>query len=133
MRPIVARDLMTPDILAVEAAMTVTQTAAFLLEQDITGAPVRDADGAIIGFVSTSDLLQAMSATDAAGAAAALATPIAELMTPEVYTVDVDASVREVAQILIDGGIHRVFVEEEGNLVGTITSSDLVGLLIDGD
>lgn len=133
MRPIVARDLMTPDILAVDAGMTLTETAAFLLREEITGAPVRDAGGAIVGFVSTSDLLQALSAADATGAAEALATPVVDLMTPEVYTIDVEAPVREVAQTLIDGGIHRIFVEEDGELVGTITSSDLVGLLIDGD
>jgi CBS domain-containing protein len=129
----VARDLMTPDILAVDAQMTLAQTAAFLLEQGITGAPVRDAEHAIVGFVSTSDLLQAVAGADGPDAGGLLATPVTALMTPEVYTIDVDAPVREIAQTLIDGGIHRVFVEEEGDLVGTITSSDLVGLLIDAD
>jgi CBS domain-containing protein len=125
---------MTPDILAVEADMTLARTAAFLLEQDITGAPVRGADRAIVGFVSTSDLLRAVATTGLAGdATAVLETPITELMTPEVYTIDVDAPVRDIAQILIDGGIHRIFVEEDGELVGTISSSDLVGLLIDAD
>lgn len=135
MRPIVARDLMTPDILAVEAAMTLVETASFLLAQEITGAPVRSDDGSMVGFVSTSDLLRAVAESGGGSEAAAdvLATPVAELMTPEVYTIDVDAPVREIARILIDGGIHRVFVDEDGELVGTITSSDLVGLLIDGD
>lgn len=133
MRPIVARDLMTPDILAVDAQMTLAQTAAFLLEQGITGAPVRDAERTIVGFVSTSDLLHAVARADGPAAGGVLAIPVTALMTPEVYTIDVDAPVREIAQTLIDGGIHRVFVEEEGDLVGTITSSDLVGLLIDAD
>lgn len=131
MRPIVARDLMAPDILAVGEEMTVVQTAAFLLEHEITGAPVRAADGSFVGFVSTSDLLRAVAVGgDEAGT---LDAPVSEVMTPEIYTIDADAPVPEVARTLLDGGIHRVFVEEDGELVGAVSSSDLVGLLIDAD
>lgn len=126
---------MAPDILALDEGMTVVQTAAFLLEHEITGAPVRAGDGSFVGFVSTSDLLRAVATGGEAGAdeTEALAAPVVDFMTPEIYAIDVDAPVREIAQTLLDGGIHRVFVEDDGELVGTITSSDLVGLLIDGD
>ncbi len=134
LRPIVARDLMTPDVLSVDAGWTLTEAAAFLLDNDITGAVVRDAEGELAGVVSVSDLLAAMVEERQAAAGepvATSATTVRDVMTPEVYSVASEAPVAEIAKGLLDGGFHRLFVSDGERLVGTISVSDLLGLLMD--
>ena len=47
-------------------------------------------------------------------------------MTPMIFRVDEDAGVKEIADMLIRGGIHRVFVTEGSKLTGIITALDLL-------
>lgn len=129
---------MTPDVISVSADWTLVEAAAFLLDNDITGAVVRDAGGEPLGVVTASDLLEAVvearlpaGATAASQTGAAAASTVREVMTPEVYSVPADAPVQEIARTLLDGGLHRVFVSEGEQLVGTISVSDLLGLLVE--
>ena len=52
-------------------------------------------------------------------------------MTPEIYSVPADAPVAEIARTLLDNDLHRLFVSDGERLIGTISSSDLLGLLIE--
>ncbi len=137
LRPIVARDLMTPDVLSVAPDWALTEAAAFLLDNDITGAVVRDAEGQLLGVVTASDLLAALvesrpEATTESGAEPPVpATTVRDVMTPEVYSVSSEAPVPEIAKGLLDGGLHRLFVSDGGELIGTISVSDLLGLLME--
>ncbi len=73
MRPITAADLMNPKVLAVREDMTLRELAAYLIHHQITGAPVEDGGGRLVGVVSTVDIAEAMRAGPAdadAGAAA---------------------------------------------------------------
>ena len=56
MRPIVARDLMTTDVLTVSQEMTVSELARFLSDNEITGAPVENGGGKVVGVVSVVDI-----------------------------------------------------------------------------
>ena len=68
MRPIVAADLMTPDVLSVPETMGLGELSAFLLDHQISGVVVRDEEGQPVGVVSLTDL--AAVTADAADAAA---------------------------------------------------------------
>jgi CBS domain-containing membrane protein len=127
---------MTPDVLAVAPDWALTEAAAFLLDNDITGAVVRDAEGKLLGVVTATDLLAGLVEAEVGGseAAAGEAAPpatVREVMTPEIYSVPPEAPVAEIARGLLDGGLHRVFVADGGELVGTISVSDLLGLLVE--
>ena len=56
MRPITASDLMNPEVLTVHDDMTVRELAAFLIENEISGAPVADAEERLVGVVSLVDV-----------------------------------------------------------------------------
>ena len=56
MRPITAGDLMNPEILTVDIDMTVRELASFLVENEISGAPVRNREERIVGVVSLFDI-----------------------------------------------------------------------------
>jgi CBS domain-containing protein len=160
MRPIVASDLMTSDVLTVKADMTVAELAGFLSEQEITGAPVEDGAGRVVGVVSVVDLARADS--EEAGRRTAWEsfeadsyvhdwdqTPadgeirvrhlhdgqvtVADIMNPTVHSVESDATVAEIARKMLDLRLHRLLVVEDDRLAGIISTSDLIGLLIEDE
>jgi CBS domain-containing protein len=185
MRPITAADLMNPKVLAVRDDLTLRDLAAFLIRNQITGAPVEDAAGRMVGVVSLVDIAETVlaardgsegqaesageegsepAAEEADEAAAGEAgeegveepgrhsrlrvtsvsprgepTPegstlrrlVRDIMTPAVDSVPEDATVSEVASRMLDSQVHRLLVTREGRPVGIVTTSDLLGLLID--
>src|SRR5579864_1270052 len=169
MRPITAADLMNPKVLAVREDMTLRELAAYLIHHQITGAPVEDGGGRLVGVVSTVDIAEAMLAGTAdaeaeaeAGADAGAAEVagdtgtagnaldvldafededepylpeddvlVRDIMTPAIDSVPEDATVSEVASRMLDSHVHRLLVTHDGRPVGIITTSDLLGLLID--
>jgi CBS domain-containing protein len=148
-----ARDLMTLDVLFVHDDMTLEELAAFLTDHEISGAAVRDRDGNPVGVVSLTDL-----AGVARGGGAAVAqvaggnfydqswedvldewdavtitlpqgeTRVADIMTPTILTVEADAPVHEIARTMLDSHVHRLLVRERGELVGIVTTSDLLSV-----
>lgn len=165
MRPITAADLMSPDVLTVPEEMTVRELAGFLIDHEITGAPVVDAAGRLTGVVSVVDIADMAASVEeddegaepreegerigffarafrdvlSAGERKELdvfsgdegEVRVGEIMNPDVYSVPEDASVSEVASTLLNHHVHRVVVIEEGRVLGIITTSDLLGLLVD--
>ncbi|HEY6322759.1 MAG TPA: CBS domain-containing protein [Thermoanaerobaculia bacterium] len=168
MRPITAADLMNPKVLAVREDMTLRELAAYLIHHQITGAPVEDGGGRLVGVVSTVDIAEAMlagpaDAGDGAAAGADLGSVpgdaeveagaagseeeeeeeedepylpeddvlVRDIMTPAIDSVSEDATVSEVASRMLDSHVHRLLVTRDGRPVGIVTTSDLLGLLID--
>ena len=161
MRPIVAADLMTPDVLSVPEGMGLAELSAFLLDHEISGAVVRDGNGQPVGVVSLTDLA-AVTADTADGVevpatqegsafyhhagdpeidpsglegvgSAGEGLTAADIMTPQIYSVAIDATVSEIARTLLDEHLHRLLVFDETELVGIVSASDLLGLLIEED
>ena len=119
-----------------------------------SGAPVVDGKGALIGVVSLNDIARGstLSASRSPEAHAfyshglerAVAreetarfrvddspTTVRQIMTPMIFSVDASAPVQEVADTMIRGHIHRLFVMERGNMVGVISALDLLSLVRD--
>jgi CBS domain-containing protein len=141
---------MNPEVLRVRTDMTLRDAASFLLDREISGAPVEDESGSIVGVISLSDI-----AAVVAGRGAARPTPESEpagdpldetlvgdfeteserLLTRDVMTVGVEsvpehASVQEVAEKLLKGHVHRLLVTRGAEVVGILSTSDLLGLLL---
>jgi CBS domain-containing protein len=155
MRPITAADLMNPKVLAVRDDLTLRELAAFLLRNQITGAPVEDAGGRLVGVVSTVDIAEAVLAgrggeeekddeeeddeqEEELGGLELGELRLAgddllvrDIMTPSIHSVPEDATVSQVASRMLDSHVHRLLVTREGRPVGIITTSDLLGLLVD--
>ena len=147
MRPITAADVMNPNVLTVQADMTVEELASFLVENEISGAPVEDNAGRLVGVVSVTDLAQTV-ASDRPGPDFFVrewgSTPnreelrfeegtelrVRDIMTSAIYSVTEDTLVSEVAETLIGSHIHRLLVTNGERVVGIVTTSDLLGLLV---
>ncbi len=160
MRPIVASDLMTTDVLTVKTDMSVSELAGFLSDHEITGAPVEDDDGRVVGVVSVVDVARAESkeadahtAWESVDADSYIhdwdRTPadgeirvrhlrddevtVEDIMNPTVHSVETETRVQEIARKMLNLRLHRLLVVEDGRLVGILSTSDLIGLLIEGD
>lgn len=155
MRPITAADVMNPNVLVVQEDLTVEELASFLVENEISGAPVVDPEGRLVGVVSVTDLARSVAeGTDTAdrpnpdffvsewggtlrrdqveglrfGQGGEMR--VRDIMTPAVCSVDAETPVPEVAETLINSHIHRLLVTSGERVVGIVTSSDLLGLLV---
>ena len=156
MRPITAGDVMNPNILTVPEDMTVEELANFLIENEISGAPVEDPAGRLVGVVSVTDL--ALSVAKGTDLASDQSNPdffvrewgetlsrddieelrfggenelrVRDIMTPAVYSVDQETPIPELAEALINSHIHRLLVTSGEKVVGIVTTSDLLGLLV---
>ncbi|MBI3081344.1 MAG: CBS domain-containing protein, partial [Gemmatimonadetes bacterium] len=53
-------------------------------------------------------------------------TTVKEIMTPRPFTITPETEVKEAAQQMLYLEVHRLFVEDEGRLVGVISQSDIV-------
>jgi CBS domain-containing protein len=140
----VARDVMTADVVTVSAETAVPEIAALLLEHRISAVPVVDAKGGLLGIVSEGDLMrrpeagtevrrrswwlrlfsdQADLARDFVKTHGLRAT---DVMTREVVTVGDDTPLAAIAQILEERRIKRVPVVRGERLVGIVSRADLL-------
>lgn len=156
MRPISATDLMNPEVITVRDDMTLPELARFLVDNEITGAPVVDGSGCLVGVVSLVDLAGAASGERrlvaersdpdffSRGSEGRLRQAelerlgrefeelrVADIMTPEVYAVEEDTPVSEIATRMLRDHLHRLLVMRQGKALGIISTSDLLGLLVD--
>jgi CBS domain-containing protein len=144
-----AIDVMTTDVITVGPDMTVRALATLPAERGISGAPVTDASGQLVGIVSEEDLLQRAEIgtvrrhrarrrswwlDDFASQAArdyikSHAQRVKDIMTSDVVTVNEDTDLAEVAALLEAKRVKRVPVMRDGKIVGIISRANLVRAL----
>ena len=142
------KDVMTRDVLTVRADASLKDAAALVAERGISGVPVCDADGQVVGVLSEADLLvkqggprhtsgglfawlvDTASAPDLAKLRAHTA---GEAMTSPAITIGAETPVAEAARTMVDEGVNRLPVVENGVLVGIVTRADLVRLFTRSD
>lgn len=138
-----AKDVMTTNVISVTEDATVSEIANLLLEKRISGVPVLDADGMLIGLVSEGDLIRRaefgtdqrrswwlnLLTAESEKAREYIKTHgkyAREIMTTEVATVSEDATLAEIATILEEKRIKRVPVVRENRVVGIVSRSNLL-------
>jgi CBS domain-containing protein len=119
-----AKDLLHPHVVCVTKDMAVHAVAQLLRDEAITGAPVVDDQGQVVGIISQSDLVS-QDLTRPADVGPAVTAK--EIMTPGVVTVEEDTPIPAVALHMAQQGIHRVIVvDKQGQLRGIVTSMDVL-------
>jgi CBS domain-containing protein len=122
-------DLMKTSLKTIGPEDTVADAVVTLAEDHVSGLPVVDPRNRLIGVISTTDVLQLLAeANEPEDRGRVLdQTLVREIMTARPVTVDPDSDVHEAARQMLYGEIHRLFVEYDGELVGLISQSDIVG------
>ena len=151
--PLLAREIMTPNIKAVPQSWTMDRLARFLTKNEIAGSPVTDDSGNIIGIVTLKDITEfrwnasrpeteAQLTEDEAREARRLRMVIYEgmgklpvevrdIMTPILLSVDEVTPVREIAKTMMAEHLHRIFVTLDGKITGIITTYDFLKIIAD--
>ena len=124
-RNLTAKDVMTESVVTIRDDSTLEEAAALLTANEISGAPVLDAAGSLLGVVSLTDVARQVG--DAGGSAEPLT--VRQIMTPVADTVPEDASVPLMARIMVVNHYHRLVVTRQQKPVGIVSSMDLLDLI----
>jgi len=141
-----AKDIMTRDVVFIEAGMRITDVAKLLLERHINGAPVVDEKGRLVGIICQSDLIAQQKKIPVPSVFNLLDTfiPItspgkiekeirkisavnaSEAMTPNPVTVEPETGIEEIAALMVNKGFHTIPVVDKGKVVGIIGKEDIL-------
>ncbi len=142
-----ASEIMSRKVVTVHPDMPVREIAELMTNNRISGVPVVDADGKLVGILSESDLLHrtetgterhrkwwlrmfADSGSLAREYAKSHGFTASDIMSTALVTVDANVELGRVAELLERRKLKRLPVVSEGRLVGIITRSDLVRALV---
>ena len=142
-----ASDVMAKNVVTAKPTTTVREIAELMVKNRISGVPVVDDGGKLVGILSETDLLhRAETGTEkrrkwwlgafvdsdrlAREYAAAHAHAAADIMTRTVTTAEADMDLGDVADLLERKKLKRVPVMSGGKLVGMLTRGDLVRALL---
>lgn len=115
-----ARQLMTAQVATASQDTTLAEAAQELASIMISGLPVVDGSGQVVGIVTESDVLNALLRSISSD------TPIQTIMTRSVVTVDEFASADSVIRLLRLKQLHHLPVTRRGGVVGLITPQDVI-------
>ncbi|HVW39208.1 MAG TPA: CBS domain-containing protein [Pirellulales bacterium] len=115
-----ASDVMTTNVTTIAPDATVDEAIGVLLDNQISGLPVVDARGMLVGMISEFQLLETVFDPQIRNES------VRGFMTRDVIAVDDGALLADVASLFIMHRIRRVPVLRDGQLVGLITRRDLL-------
>lgn len=146
-----AKDIMTRQVLMAYEGWSIKRLSEFLIKNSISGAPVIASDHSLVGVVTTSDILAFENKTtqekglllekvyaefvgrtyDDATMNAMMShadenCTVNQIMNDAVIQVDQDASFQEVAYIMLQHGIRRIFVSQQGVITGVISTHNIL-------
>ena len=141
-----ARDVMTSPVISVEPDVAVLQAVRIMLQRRVSGLPVIDREGRLVGIVTEGDFLRrAETGTQrrrprwleflagpgrlAQDYARSHARKVGEVMTPDPVTVDEDAALDEIVRLMEKRQIKRIPVVRGTNIVGIVSRANLLHAL----
>ena len=119
----IAREIMTRNVYTISPEASVQEVAQLLSRKSISGVPVIDKDGKIIGIVTEADII---------GKVNRVGMCVADIMSPEIIFVTEETRVGEIAMLLVERNIKRVPVMRDGTLVGIVCRADIVHAVAQG-
>ena len=145
-----ARDIMTREVMTVTPDTDITQATRILLEHRINGLPVVDAKQRLVGIVCQSDMIAQQKRIPLPSLFTLLdgyitltsakqfekevqkiaATRVEQAMTAKPVTVGPDASLEEIASLMVEKNLHTLPVVDKGRLVGIIGKEDMLRTLM---
>lgn len=151
---VLAKDIMTPHVKSVPEDWSMDQLARFLTDHEITGSPVTDPQGDIVGIVTLKDIAEFRWSSDRKPDAWAklskaeqeevrrlrmaileemtrVPVEVRDIMTPQVFSVDEETPVRDIAEIMMKEHVHRIFVTRNRKITGIVTTYDMMKLISD--
>jgi CBS domain-containing protein len=151
MADLTAKEIMTEKVITTKKDSSIEELSELLVNNKISGVPVLDENGTLVGIVSEGDiivqnsdlhfpryfkLLDAIIYLESLNKFKAslqkhLATKVEDIMTTKVQTVSEDTPINEIADMMLDSRVNRLPVMDKNNkLVGIITRADIVKSIV---
>lgn len=147
-----ALDIMTRDVITVTPHTSARELAALLLDKKISGAPVVDEAGKVLGVVTESDLIFQNKKVHLPTAVAILdaffflespnkmekelkkmaGTKVGDICSQQLISVSPDTELEELATLMAEKKIHTLPVMDGDELVGVIGKSDIIRTIARG-
>lgn len=146
-----ARDIMKKNVIAVCSEERVKDIVSILMQNHVSGVPVVDHNRQLVGIVTEKDLITKEKGLNISSYLEFVASILfidgkiqhqreyrhlnyltaSDIMSSPVYAVHVDATIGEIASIMVNRRINRLpVINEKNQLVGIIGRSDLLPTLI---
>lgn len=119
-----ARAIMTRSLVTLPPEMHAAEAAEILLKRGISGAPVVDGNGHLLGLLSEYDCLRAVAAAEYEMDAHDVVETVADLMTEACHTISPDLDLFGLAHEFVHLRVRRLPVIEDGQLVGQVSRRD---------
>ncbi|MFQ5706539.1 MAG: CBS domain-containing protein [bacterium] len=152
MTKLTAKEIMTAPVISVQPQMSVEEVAELFSDRMISGALVADQSGKPVGVVTLTDIVRnearrehivsdkvasdyILKAWEAQFGAEELSgyhleesetLRVQDIMTPFIYRVPENTLVKELAEIMVSGRIHRLFVSRKDEIVGIVAALDIL-------
>ena len=145
------KDIMVTEVIAIQEDASVEELSRILIENKISGVPVVDKNGKLVGVATEGDLIvrdsdlhfpRYFKLLDSIiyleslnkfkdNLKKYLGTKVSDVMSTEVRTVSEDTPVTQAANLMISYNINRLPVmDEDDNMVGIVTRADIVKSMI---
>lgn len=121
MQNLKARDVMTRPVVSARENASARDVAMQLICGLYSGMPVTNQNGEVVGVISELDLLKALQEGKELVRITA-----GDVMTREAITVESDAPLEKVTEIMMDRNIIRVPVTQDGKLTGVVARCDIL-------
>lgn len=118
------RDVMTDDVRTVDGQVPAATAAELLVAEGIGSVVVSDGDTGAAGVVTKTDIVDSVSE-----GVASETTPVSTLMSCPPVTVGIGADLQTAVDRMADNGIKRLVVEDDGEMAGIVTTTDVVAEL----
>jgi CBS domain-containing protein len=118
---LLASDVMVKDVVTVLESAPLKEVARVLSDKNITGAPVVNSVGALVGVISETDIIRKSNSIGAWSPSTA-----GQIMTRPAVTVSPSDTLQRVSELMFNRRIHRVVVAEGNQIQGIITTMDIL-------
>ncbi|GAB4518886.1 MAG: hypothetical protein Tsb0020_37400 [Haliangiales bacterium] len=126
------RELMRPDPVTLSVEQRLSEAEALMMSRHVRHLPVVDEGGALTGIVTHRDLLAARYSSLSQAPKFPADAHVSDIMNVDVWTVSPDTLASKAAHQLRDHAFGCLPVTADGKLVGVVTESDFLALLVTG-
>ena len=116
-----ASDVMVKEVITVTESMPLKDVARMFVEKKITGAPVVNVEGELVGVISETDIIRKTTSIGAWSPST-----VGQIMTRPAVTVSPDETLQRVCEMMYNRRIHRVVVAEGPRIKGIVTTMDIL-------
>ena len=114
------KDVMKSNVISIESDKSILDAAVKMKAKNV-GCVIVTKDSSPVGILTERDFVNRIVANETP-----FSTPLSEVMSSPLTVIDPEETVWEAAEIMKTKGIHKVPVQEGNNVIGIVTTTDLV-------